>query len=306
MSEQHHHHPSTLGSRLLLAMLINLFIPAVQIAGGILAGSVALISDAVHNLSDFAALVIAYAADKAGRKGPTLRHTFGLQRLEILAAVVNAGLLGAASVYIAVEALKRLAHPTVVAVDLVAGLALVGIVGNGLSAWLLYRDSSHNLNARGAFLHMLGDMLTSVAVLVGALVMRFFELPWLDPALSLAIVVYIVWNAAALLKEAVHVLMNGTPSGLDLEALRDEMEAMEGVQGLHHLHAWSLGNGTLALTGHVVVPDQMVSATESLAAAIEAMLSEKFGIDHPVLQFETRECGQGELLCRKGCETNKT
>jgi len=295
---EHHHHPSTLGSRLLAAMLINLLIPAAQIAGGIAAGSVALISDAVHNLGDFTALLLAYVADKAGKRAPSLRHTFGLQRLEILAAVVNAVLLGGAAVYIATEAMSRLASPGVVAAELVAWLALVGIIGNGFSAWLLHRDSDQNLNARGAFLHMVGDMLTSVAVLAGALVMRVAELPWLDPVLSLAIVVYILWNALALLKEAVHVLMNGTPPGLDLKSLRSRIEALEGVNGIHYLHAWSLGSGGIALTAHVVVPDQMVSTTEDLAGAIAEVLWTDFGIDHPVLQFETRDCGQGELLCR--------
>jgi cation diffusion facilitator family transporter len=299
MASHNHTHAETFGGRLLLAMVINLLIPAAQLAGGLMAGSMALISDAVHNLGDFAALVMAYGAHRAGKRGPSLRHTFGLQRLEILAAVINAALLSGAALYIAVEALGRLAAPAPINPEVVAWLALLGIAGNGLSAWLLHKDSEHNLNARGAFLHMIGDMLTSVAVLAGALIMQVAALPWLDPALSLVIVAYIVWNAAALLKEAVHVLMNGAPRGISLETVKSAMEAVAGIDGVHYLHAWSIGGRSVALTCHVVVTDQMVSATEHLSQTLGVMLMTRFGIDHPVLQFETRTCGQGELLCRK-------
>ena len=300
---QQHPHTGTLGSRLVLAMLINLLIPAAQIIGGLLAGSVALISDAVHNLGDFAALVVAYIAHLAGKRGPSLRHTFGLQRVEVLAAVVNVALLSGAALFIATEALKRLADPRPIELDIVAWLALLGILGNGLAAWLLHRDSAHNLNARGAFLHMIGDMLTSVAVLFGALIMRVVDLPWVDPVLSLAIVVYIVWNGVMLLKEAVHVLMNGVPRWLNIETIKTALEKVDGVDSVHYLHAWSMGNRSVALTAHVVVPDQLISATEVLALTINDVLMEQFGIDHPVLQFETTICGQGEMLCRKmACE----
>ena len=304
MGHNHSHsRETTMGSRLLTAMAINLLIPAAQIAGGIVAGSVALISDAVHNLGDFASLVVAYGAHRAGRRGPSLRHSFGLQRMEILAAVINSALLGGAALFIATEALDRLANPQPIRLGIVAWLALAGLAGNGLSAWLLHRDSARNLNARGAFLHMVGDTLTSAAVLTGALVMRVADMPWLDPVLSLAIVAYIAWNAVLLLKEAVHVLMNGTPRGLDLEKVRADMEAVDGVLSVHYLHAWAMGGCSVAMTGHVVVGDQMVSATEQLARTLGDRLLAGFGIDHPVFQFETRACGRGELLCQMtSCE----
>lgn len=306
MSHNHNHgHSDTsgMGKRLLFSMGLNLLIPAAQIAGGVIAGSVALISDAVHNIGDFTALLIAYAAHKAGKRGPSLRHTFGFKRMEIFATVINAVLLGASAVYIAVEALKRLANPTPVAADLVALLALVGIAGNGLSAWLLHKDSETNMNARGAFLHMVGDLMTSVAVLIGAIVMRFFSLPWIDPVLSLVIVIYIVFNCVSLLKDALHVLMNGTPEGLDLEAVKSALESLDGVEGIHYLHAWSMGDGSVALTCHVVVPDQLISGSEILAQSIREKLFHLFGIDHPVLQFETSACGHGALLCQLSCST---
>ena len=301
-----HNHSGALGKRLLVSMVINLLIPVAQIAGGIVAGSMALISDAVHNLGDFAALMVAYAAHKAGKRGPSLKHTFGLRRMEIFAAVVNSALLGGAAVYITVEAVRRIANPTPVASGLVAWLALVGIVGNGLSAWLLQKDSKHNLNARGAFLHMIGDLLTSVAVLIGALIMHFAELPWLDPALSIGIVVYILLSCIGLLGEAVHVLMNGTPRGIDLEAIKAELEAMDEVQGVHYLHVWSVGEQTVALTCHVVVPDQPLSSVDMLTKTIRERLLARFGIDHPVLQFENQPCGNATLLCEMACNANSS
>ncbi len=284
-------------------MLINLLIPVAQIAGGMVAGSMALISDAVHNLGDFTSLLIAYAAHMAGKKGPSLKHTFGMQRMEVLAAVVNVALLGGAAVYIAIEAISRLASPAPVELGIVAWMAMLGIVGNGLSALILHRDSMHNLNARGAFLHMVGDLMTSVAVLVGAVVMRFVDAPWIDPALSLAIVAYIAASGFSLLKDAVHVLMDGTPRGLDLNQLKAEIESIDEVQGIHYLHAWSVGGRSVAMTCHVVVPDQPISATENISVKIARLLMEKFDIDHPVLQFETRECGTGELLCGMTCRS---
>ncbi len=258
----------------------------------------ALISDAVHNLSDFTALVIAYVAYLVAKRGPTQRHTFGLCRVEIFAAVINSALLGGTAVVIAVEAISRLKNPTPILTEVVVILALVGISGNGLSAWLLHKDSKHNLNLRGAFLHMLGDLMTSVAVLVGAIVLHFKPWPWIDPALSLLITAYILLNCILLLKESIHILMNGTPRGLDLNSVKDTMEALPGVDGIHYLHAWTLGADSVALTCHVVVPDQPISDTESLSRVIRQKLLKRFGVDHPVLQFETRACGKGALLCQ--------
>lgn len=297
MPHVHAHEMQAFGKRLLLCMAINITIPVVQVIGGLAAGSMALISDAVHNFGDFLALVVAYIASRVAGRSPTIVHTFGIRRVEIFAAVINAALLGGAAVFIAVEAVKRLLGPTPVITELVMGLALLGIVGNGLSAWLLHRNAAHSMNARGAFLHMLGDMLTSVAVLLSAVVMRFADMPWLDPALSLLIVVYILVNCVLLLREATHILLNATPRGLDLHAVKTELEGMEGVHGVHHLHAWNISEQSVALTGHIVVPDQMLSSTENLAGLIRERLFHRFAIDHPVLQFETRPCGHGALLC---------
>ncbi len=287
------------GMRLLFTLGLNFIIPTVQIIGGLAAGSMALISDAVHNYSDFVAVFIAYVAHRLGRKGATPRQTFGYRRAEILAALGNTALLLAVSAFILAESVKRLAHPEPVAGGIVVLIASLGIVGNGLSAWLLHRDSKDNLNLRGAFLHMFGDMLTSVAVAVSGLIILWRPWYWLDPLLSAAVSLFIAKSSWSILRQAVNVLMNAVPLHLDLLEIHAFLEGLEGVKGVHHLHAWSLCSSQAAFSCHVVVADQMVSQTAALTEEITRGLHETFAIEHVMVQFETTACGQGELL---GCD----
>jgi cobalt-zinc-cadmium efflux system protein len=299
-----HHHvdiEETSGSRLLMTLALNFIIPVAQVAGGIYAGSVALISDATHNFSDFAAILISYIALRIGRRGPSVHNTFGYRRTEIMAALINVVLLVGASAFIVFEAVERFQHPQAVAGRIVMALAAVGIAGNGLSAWLLHRDSKHSLNVRGAFLHMIGDLLTSVVVFINGALLIFRPWYWLDPLLSILIVIFILKNCWEILRESGLVLMNATPRGLDLEKIRRHLLKLPEVCGVHYLHAWNVSSSSVAFSCHVVVPDQPVSRTEPLAEKIRHDLLESFGIDHPVLQFETAACGDGDLLCQLAC-----
>ena len=300
----HHHAPDMdrqTGTRLLLTLGLNLIIPVAQIIGGIMANSMALISDATHNFSDFAAILIAYLAYRIARRGASVRNTFGYRRAEVLAALINVGLLVGAAAVIVVETVERVRNPAAVAGGIVMGLAAVGILGNGLSAWLLHRDAKESLNVRGAFWHMVGDMLTSVAVLVSGAIMYVRPWYWLDPVLSFAIVVFILKNCWGIAREAGLILMNSTPRHLDLEKIRRRLQELPEVCGVHYLHAWNVSSSSVAFSCHVVVPDQAVSRTEPLAEKIRIDLLESFGIDHPVLQFETAACGEGDLLCQLSC-----
>jgi cation diffusion facilitator family transporter len=285
----------------MLTLVLNLIIPTAQIIGGLLANSVALISDAVHNFSDFTALLISYAAFRIGQKGATVFNTYGYQRAEIMAALINALLLAGASGVILYHAVERFLHPRPVNGLIVVLLAGVGVVGNGLSAWLLHRDSAHSLNIRGAFLHMVGDLLTSVAVLINGLLLMFYPWTWLDPLMSILIVVFILKNGWDLLRQSVAVLMNATPGHIDIEKVGAALARLPGVLGVHYLHAWPVSSTSTAFSCHVVVPDQPVSQTEALARTIQEELFHQFRIDHPVLQFETSDCGQGTLLCEMSC-----
>lgn len=294
----------TSDARLLVTLSLNLFIPVAQIIGGFFANSVALISDAVHNFSDFIALLISYIAFRIGRRGATVFNTFGYRRAEIIATLINVMLLTGASGFILFHAIERFSHPQAVDGIIVIALAGIGVAGNGLSAWLLHRDAVHSLNVRGAFLHMLGDLLTSLVVLANGLLLLFYPMYWLDPLLSVFIVVFILKSGWSLLKESTAVLMNATPNHVDLEEVRNYLVVLPGVLGVHYLHAWKVSSASTAFSCHVVVPDQPVSRTEKIAERIRYELLHRFGIDHPVLQFETCACGNGALLCGLACDAS--
>ena len=295
-----HHHPDVEdsgGSRLLVTLVLNLIIPIAQVIGGVYAHSMALISDATHNFSDFVAILIAYFAYLVGRKGASARQTFGYRRVEVMAAVINVAILIGASCFIVYGAVERFQHPQGVLGKVVIWLACVGILGNGFSALLLHRGSEHNLNVRGAFLHMMGDFLTSVAVLVSGIVLLIKPWYWLDPLLSLVIVLFILKNCWSILKEAGGILMNATPEGLKLEEIKGFLEQIPGVCGIHYLHAWNISSSSIGFSCHVEVLDQLVSKTEKIGETVRHELFHRFGIDHPVLQFETTECGNGGIIC---------
>ncbi len=290
----------TSGRSLLLTLALNLLIPVVQIAGGLLANSMALVSDAMHNFSDFLAVLIAYIAHRLGQRGASEWNTYGYRRAEVLAAGVNVALLVAASAFIVYESILRLSNPESISGGLVVVVAGVGVLGNGISALVLHRDSKHSLNVRGAFLHMLGDLLTSVAVLASGLVLMFLPWYWLDPLLSLLIVLFILKNCWGILKESVGILMDATPNGLDIVSIRKSIEETTGVDSVHHLHAWRISSDGIAFTCHVVVPDRPVSWTGTVRSEICRTLRERFGIDHAVLQFESPPCGEAGMLCARG------
>ena len=287
----------TRGRRLLITLVLNFIIPVVQIAGGLVANSMALISDAIHNFSDFTAILISYIALRIGGRGASVTSTFGYQRAEIMAALLNVTILTAASAFIVYGAVGRLFHPESVSGVIVVLAAGAGILGNGVSAWLLHRDSRHDLNVRSAFLHMLGDFLFSVAVLFSGLVVLFRPWFWLDPLLSLLIVLFILKNCWSIIRESTAVLMNATPRGFDLHEIKDYLEGIPGVTSVHYLHLWNVSSSSVAFSCHVVVPDQPLSRTQELSGVIHRGLLDDFGIDHPVFQFETEACGKGSILC---------
>lgn len=291
----------TSGPRLLMTLILNVLIPIVQVIGGIVAHSMALISDAAHNFSDFTAVLIAYVANRIGRRGASVSNTFGYRRTEILAAVINVALLLGASVFIVYEAIHRLHHPTPVIGSIVVLAAGVGVIGNGLSAWLLQRDARHNLNVRGAFLHMLGDLLTSVVVAFNGIILMYRPWYWLDPVLSVLIALFILRSCWTILREATRILMNATPDGLDISKIKEYLERMPEIRGVHYVHAWNVCSSSVAFSCHVVVPDQRLSEVDAVSRKIRRGLLTRFGIDHPILQFEITPCGEGGLLCEMSC-----
>lgn len=304
MGHSHHHsRQASWGKRLIITMVMNLVIPAVQIVGGIISGSMALISDALHNLGDFVAVLISYLALHIGNRGPTSALTFGYRRIEVMAAVFNVALLFGAALFIAFEGWIRLIHPVAIQGSMVIWVALLGFFANAVSTWMLSSGAKENLNMRGAFVHMMTDALTSLGVALLGLVWIFRPWYWLDPIVSWMIVVLILYSGWDILKEALLILMNATPPGIDLESIKQEVEALEGIEGLHHLHVWNPSSGTIALAAHVIVRDQMLGQVDVLAKKVREVLLAKFNIDHPILQFETSTYQPADLLCHL-CNTN--
>ncbi|MDD5712520.1 MAG: cation diffusion facilitator family transporter [Smithellaceae bacterium] len=292
-----HHREASWGRRLLITMALNLIIPIIQIVGGVISGSMALISDALHNLSDFTSALISYLALRMGRRGPTFSQTFGYKRLEVFAAALNAILLCGVGIFIFVESAKRFLHPQPVTSTIVIWVALVGFVANLASTVLLHAGAQENLNIRGVFLHMLSDALMSLAVFFLGIVWLFK--PWyrLDPIASWVIMAIIIYGAWKILRDTFVILMNATPSGIDLTAIQREIEAVEGITAIHHLHIWNMSAEEIALAAHVIVPDQMLSKVDELAVEVSELLLCRFNIVHPVLQFETKAYESKELLC---------
>ena len=284
--------------RLLASIMINFLIPVVQVIGGILSGSMALISDALHNLSDFVSLVINYAALIIGKRVPTARYTFGFKRVEIFATLISVALLYGAAFYIAAEAWHRLYAPRPISGRLVIWIALLGFAGNIFSALLLRAGAKVNLNMKSAFLHMLADAATSLGVVVLGIIWMFKPWYWLDPVFCWLIVVMILYGGWDLIKESVLILMNATPSGMDLEEVRKTLEGLDGIEKIHDLHIWRLSSESIALAVHITVPDQMLTRIDELADRVRTMLFDKFNIDHPTLQFECNSCRDGKSDCQ--------
>jgi cobalt-zinc-cadmium efflux system protein len=238
--DHHHHHKDISGKNLLITSLLNLAITIVEIAGGLISNSLALLSDALHNLGDTSAVFIAYMAHLISRKGRTSKKTFGYKRIEILAALFNAIVLIVITSYLFVEAFRRIRHPEPIKGNVMFVVAVVGLLANILSVLLLKRDSKHNINVRAAYLHLLGDTISSVAVIAGAVFIYFFGWYWIDPLITFIVGLYILKETWVVLKQAVEILMQGTPEDLDLTEVKEALEDLPEIDNIHHVHAWTL------------------------------------------------------------------
>ena len=274
-----------------VAVALNLLFVVIESCFGFLSNSVALIADAGHNLGDVLGLVCAWTAMYLARRPPGGNFTYGLGRSSVLAALTNAVLLLLACGAIAWEAAGRITAPPAVAGATVAGVAAIGIVLNGISAWLLHRGSHDDLNRRSAFLHMLGDTAVSAGVLVSGVLIVVTGLTWLDPAVSLLIVAVILVSTWGLLRDSVHLSLDGVPAGVNSGAVLSYLAGQRGVTDVHDLHIWALSTTSVALTAHLVVPDR--EAEDALLGSLTPGLKKRFRIDHTTLQIERDRCDHG-------------
>ncbi len=293
-----HAHGSPTGSTqkvLQFSLAATLLYVAVCFVAGLRAHSLALLSEAGHNVSDAAALLLSFVAVWLGNQPANDGKTFGYQRAGVLAAFFNAVTLVAVSTWISVEAVARFRHPEHVASTPMMAVAGVGVLMNGLIAMLLWRNSrssreGHDVNLRSVFIHMLGDTLSTAAVIVGGLAIRFTGYGWIDPALSLAISALILWSSISIARETLNILLEGTPEGMRLPEIRAALSAIDGVEDVHDLHVWSLGSQTHALSTHIRIADIPPSESNAILDRVKAALRERFRILHTTIQFENTGC----------------
>lgn len=299
MGHHHHHHSSSQvkGTNLLISIVLNVGITIAQIIGGLLSGSLALLSDALHNLSDVISLIISYVANQLVRKDASLKRTFGYKRAEIIAAFVNAATLIIIAVLLIIEAVKRFRDPQEIDTGLVIWLSIVAILGNGFSVLLLKKDSEINMNMRSAYLHLITDFMASVAVLAGGLLMKFYELYWIDSFLTLAIAIYLVVVGYDLLRSSTRVLMLFTPTDLALEEIANKIAEFPEIKNVHHLHVWQLNEDETHLEAHIDFNnDILLSQFDAISDKIEDMVYYEFGINHVNIQPEFGRCDSKDLI----------
>jgi len=268
----------------------------IEVAGGIVANSLALLSDAGHVFTDLAALLLSFFALRIAARPATNRKTFGFHRMEILSALVNGVSLVVVSLFIFVEAYRRLRNPQPVLGLEVFLIALLGLAGNGLSAFLLH-GAGDNLNLRGAFLHIVGDAVSSLGVIISGLVIMATGWWIVDPLVSIAIGAIIIVGALRLIDESVDVLLEATPRHIDLDQVVASVKAVPGVQDVHDVHIWCLTPQLCTMSSHVVLDEEAGARADEVRAHISGLLSKRYNILHATLQMESTDCGQRDLLC---------
>jgi len=296
-----HHHPHTSSSgqiekNLFVTMLLNFLITVVEIAGGIVSGSLSLLSDAIHNFSDGIAIIVSYIAIRLSKRPRTLRHTFGLKRAEILAAIINASTLIIISFFLIKEAVERFSNPTPITGSLMLIVAVVGLIANVVGTILLKKGSEGNINIRAAYIHLLSDAVSSFAVIIGAVCIIAFNISWIDPALTILISLYILKETYEIVRESVDVIMMSSPAEIDMKELQQAVQAVPGVKNIHHVHLWKMNDADIHFEAHIDVDDVLVSRTVEIQRQIEERLHDSNDINHVTLQFECDRCTGKSLV----------
>ncbi len=275
------------GTRMLLVIFFNVIITIAEYIGGIISGSLALISDAGHNFSDVLALILGYAGERVSGKKPDSDYTFGLKRFEVLIALVNSISLILIGIYIVYEAVQRYLNPVDINPRIMLPVAAIGLLGNVFSILVLNRDRGSNLNLRAAFLHLLYDALASVAVIFAGVLLFFYKAYFVDLAISLLIVVMMVWSSMDIIMESLRIFLQGTPRHLDADEIYHALLSVKNVASVHGLHIWSISSSEVFLSCHICIePDSENVDTDGIITGVNSLLNERFGIDHTTIQVE--------------------
>ena len=289
MSQHDGHHHASSGRILRVALAANGVLLVAQVVGAVAFSSLALLADAGHQGSDVAALLIAVVAQAIAGRTPSDNYTFGLRRAEVMGALLNAVMLLAVAVWVVVEASRRIGDPPDVSGWGVLLLGMAGLLVNGGCAWLLHRSADRSLNVRGAALHLTGDAAGSVGVVVAGLAVVLWSADWVDSAVSYLIAGLLLWTGTGLVRRTTRVLLEGTPPGMDVDELSALITADERVNGIHHLHVWSVDSTTVALSAHVEVAADSLHDAQLVATHLERQLALR-GVDHATLALECHPC----------------
>ena len=306
MSSDHDHdhgHTGEISRKLLVASVATAVFVAVELTVGIRANSLGLIGDALHNITDTLALLLALFAVRLERRPATSAKSYGWHRAGVLAAFINAAALAAFTIFLFVEALARLRTPASVNSTAMLITAAAGLVLNGAITLWLRGHGQQNLNIRSAVLHMLGDAIASAGIIAAALLIRTTGALFWDPAVSIAIGILILWSSWGILREAINLLLEGTPAGIDPDAVTRAIASLDGVDGVHHLHIWALAPSRPALSCHLMVGDIPLRSTGNLLARVNELLARKYGIAHTTVQFEFATCDVDDPYCVPYSET---
>ena len=289
----HHHINNAKENNFTIAISLTGLIFLAEFFGGLWTGSLALLSDSAHVFMDVFALGLSYFAIRAARLPSDDRHTYGYHRMQVLAALANAATLLLISFEILREAVNRFQKPEEVIAGPMLVIAVAGLIINVIVALVLRRHDHNDLNMRAAFLHVLGDALASIGVIVAGIAILLTGRQWIDPAVSVLISLLIMFGSGNLLKETVHILAEGIPEGMTASAVADTMRAIPGVAEVHDLHIWTVSPGYISLSAHVILNDQTLSQSTEIMYELKQSLSAKYKIDHTTIQFECTDCGQG-------------
>ena len=298
MSHDHQGHASDgIESRFLLSLGLTGLIFFAELVGGVLTGSLALLSDAAHVFFDAFALALSYVAIRLATLPPNERHTYGYHRLRVLAALANGALLLVAAVEIFREAIGRFSNPEPVLAGPMLVVAVIGLAVNLLVAFVLRGHDHQDLNVRSAFFHVLGDALASVGVIVAGVIILLTGWTVIDPLISMLIGVIILIGSGNVLRRSLHILVEGVPRGMTASEVAEVMNGVEGVTEVHDLHVWTVSPGYISLSSHVVIDDQSLSQAQGILEELRETLSEEFGIEHTTIQVECQSCAEGTLIC---------
>lgn len=293
----HSHHHDLKGRNLGISIFLNIIITLAQVIGGLISGSLALLSDALHNFSDVLSLIISYVANTLSKKKASTNKTFGYKRAEIIAAFVNSATLIVIAIFLIIEAIERFFNPEEVSSDLVIWLSVIAILGNGFSVLLIKKDADVNMNMKSAYLHLVTDMMASVAVLVGGILMEFYEVYWIDPLLTLLIALYLIYMGYDLLKESTKVLMLFTPKSIAVKEIVSSISKIDPIKNVHHVHIWQLNEEEIHLEAHIdFEKDIKLSEFDKILEQIENKVYHDYGINHVNIQPEYGKCDNKKVI----------